>query len=99
MSKQTNPTDLQAIAGRWRLEAAALTDLEALRQALAVRISEWLDNDFSRLLNVMYRLDVSEAQFNAVLTSGNPKTVPLQLADLVLKREFQRIETRKKYSA
>lgn len=70
---------------------------EALRIALARRISEWLDNDFSRLINVMYRLDVSEAKFSEALVTGDEKGSALRIADLVLEREKQKIMTRRKY--
>lgn len=69
----------------------------ALRAALARRISEWLDADFSRLVNVMYRLDVSEAKFSAALVSGDAEGSALRIADLVLEREKQKIITRRKY--
>ncbi|MCU0450845.1 MAG: hypothetical protein MUC97_13555 [Bernardetiaceae bacterium] len=66
--------------------------------ALSRVIGEWLDHDFGRLLNAMYRLDVDEAKFKLALTSGQGESVAHNVAALVLARLRQKAETRLKYT-
>lgn len=58
---------------------------------LRARIQDWLDNDFTHLLNLMYRLDIGEQSFNDALVAPNPSK---KLAELVLQREIQKARTR-----
>lgn len=70
---------------------------QELHQRLTAQISWLLDHDFSRLVQAMYRIDVAEHDFKTVL-AGTLPVAPV-LADLVLAREYQKIELRKKYAA
>jgi hypothetical protein len=78
----------------------ALSDgegLAAVRQALTAQITILLDREFERLLQAMYRIDVNEQEFRAVLTGEAP--VAPALAELVLQRELKKVETRRLYSS
>lgn len=70
--------------------------LEDIRKLLTTQIAWLLDYQFERLLQAMYRIDIAEQDFRAVLTGEAP--VAAALAELVLQREIQKIETREKYS-
>jgi hypothetical protein len=69
---------------------------EALLEILANRISEMLDNETDLLFSTLYRLDIDEYMINRVImTPDIPNDIGL--AKLVLQRQKQKIETRKKY--
>lgn len=73
-------------------------DRSTLEERLSMFIKDLLEHDFTKLTNMIYRHDVNEAKFNLAL--GQP-SLPLQaraIAQLVIERELQKIETRKKYS-
>ncbi len=72
-----------------------IPDLEQLKTALSRVISSMLDREFSRLLNVIYRIDIDENAFQEAISTQNPAD---SLADLVIKRELQKVKTRIKYS-
>lgn len=57
-----------------------------------------LDNDFERLLNVMYRIDLPENRVKKVLAEGDPKNLSDLLSGLILVRERQKAMTRIQYS-
>jgi hypothetical protein len=84
---------------QWGLPDTPGNSWEQLRQALKARLRELLDDDFSALVNAMYRLDVAENRFKAALEAGNSDLVAENLAEIVLQRELQRLETRRKYSS
>ena len=69
--------------------------IEELKNALKCVIAEMLDNEFNRLLNIMYRIDINEKEFQQATSSTFPAE---NLTDLVLKRELQKVQTRIKYS-
>lgn len=69
--------------------------MEELRELLKAQIAWMLDHQFDRLLQAMYRIDVNEKEFREVLAKGFP--VADSLADLVLKRELQKVWLREQY--
>ncbi len=73
-------------------------DMEVLRSYLVKVISELLDKDFNRLIQAMYRIDISENEFKSALSTINPEGIPEEIANLVIKRELEKVESRKKYS-
>ena len=72
-------------------------DLNYLHEKLTLVIEHLLQNNFEKLLNAMYRLDVSEKKFHEVLTGSDVSEVGSKLADLVIEREMQKVKTREMY--
>ncbi len=73
-------------------------NLKDLKKYLESAISELLDNDFNRLVNAMYRIDISEKQLADALNTPKPSQVASKIAELVIQRELQKVRTRKRYS-
>lgn len=71
--------------------------LAELKKVLTIQIAFLLDRQFERLLQAMYRIDVNEQEFRAVLIGDAP--VAEALAELVLQRELKKVETRRLYSS
>lgn len=71
-------------------------DEETMLQALAAKIAEMLDHEPELLFSTLYRLDVLEHKIRKVL--DDPATPnDTGLAQLVIDRQKEKIETRKKY--
>lgn len=60
-------------------------------------INYLLEKDFQRLLNGLYRIDVSEKKVNEVLNQSAPDSIAKEISILILERELQKVETRLKY--
>jgi hypothetical protein len=73
------------------------TDPEEIRNKLKGVIDHLLENDFERLLNAMYRLDIDESKFKQVLSGVYGNDVSGKLAEIVIERELRKVETRKRY--
>jgi len=71
--------------------------VDELKEKLEKIIAYLLDNDFERLLNAMYRLDISEEKFKRAISGTAGRSVSAEIAELVISREIQKIETRLKY--
>ncbi len=62
--------------------------------ALDKIIVVYINHHFEKLLQVMYRMDVDEQKFSKALLK---KRSSLEIAKLVISREKQRIDFRKRY--
>ena len=70
--------------------------------SLIKELSEYLDHliatDFNKLIGILYRIDISQAKATAALANHTFKESPGEsLANLIIARELEKVETRKKY--
>ena len=72
--------------------------LDELKEKLEKIVAYLLDNDFERLLNAMYRLDINEEKFKMALSGIGKKAVSAEITDLIISREIQKLKTRIKYT-
>jgi len=78
-------------------EKQSSLDRNMLKQKLEEVISYMLENEFEKLCNAMYRLDVSEKLFHRALNETPKDVVPAVIAELVIDRELQKVKTRRLY--
>lgn len=79
------------------LEAAGIGGEGILLQVLAERIADLITHQPEYLFSLLYRLDVPEEEVHRALMNVDEKSPDLLLAELVLKRQKKRIETRMNY--
>lgn len=70
---------------------------ELLKQQLGVIITELVNNEFDSFLNLLYRVDLSENKI-IQLSKENQEAYIASISFLILKREWQKVWFRKKYS-
>lgn len=90
----------QVLQRKWGIEAVGDVEknrFEAIFGLLKARIGLMLEEDFSGLVNAMYRLDIPEESFNQALALQSPDAVASRLTELVLRREILRIRTYNAY--
>jgi predicted ATP-grasp superfamily ATP-dependent carboligase len=86
------------------LELAKTTDDGLVRspdwyRQLVDAVNDLVVNDFSALIQILYRLDVSETKIRTAL-AANPVTDAAELiAKLLLERQLQKLEMRKHFSS
>ncbi|MEK6478893.1 hypothetical protein WJR50_15210 [Catalinimonas sp. 4WD22] len=68
--------------------------LEKVRQKLTLTIEHYLAHDIETLLNLLYRIDVTEKDVKQAMLEENPAE---KLTDLIITRELQKAETRIQY--
>ena len=69
-------------------------DRNTIREKLAILIAHLMQDNFERLCQAMYRLDVSETKFDQVMNEKPVEEIPYAVADLVIEREMQKVRTR-----
>jgi hypothetical protein len=72
-------------------------DLNTIHKKLGILIIYLIENDMHRLLNALYRLDVSEPRFHDAMNSGSTEEAASLIADLIIEREMQKVKTRLHY--
>lgn len=72
-------------------------DLSSLHEKLSLMVAYLMENDMHRLLNAMYRLDVSERKFHDAMQSDSKQEAAIRIADLIIEREMQKVKTRLQY--
>lgn len=73
------------------------TEKEGLKRQLIVHINDLLLNDFNGLVQILYRVDVSEQKLKNLL-KDNPQTdAAVIIADLLIERQDQKIKTKQSF--
>lgn len=75
--------------------ATVFIKLDKLHMWLTGEIRILLDLDFNRLMNILYRIDVSEEKVKKAFAEDDPA---FSIAGLIIERELKKVETRSKYS-
>ena len=72
---------------------------QVLESKLAIYINELIDKDFNKLVNLLYRIDISEQKLKIALQNED-KTISSgkTIAKLIIERQLQKLEFRKKFS-
>ena len=66
---------------------------EAFKNILVQKINELINTNFAELVNILYRLDISEKKLKEHLQNDNPDSAGV-IAEMIIQRQAQKIETR-----
>ncbi len=65
------------------------------KQLLVDRINELINSDLQKLVSILYRMDVDEDKLKLLLTNNPGTDAGIIIADLMIEREAQKLESRK----
>lgn len=88
-----NEQAISELSRQWEL--VAVPDIELFKQLLAEKINRMIETDFSRLISLLYRLDVAEEKLRSLLKIHAGTNAGLLIAELVIEREEEKIRSRK----
>lgn len=77
---------------------ATFRSYENLRIWLRDQVEYLIERDFSRLLQILYRIDVQEARIKRLVSENEGEDAAGIIADLILERQAQKIAARKKFT-
>ena len=89
--------DLQLDAEDALVSTEDMPDMNAFHTKLSILVAYLMENDMHRLLNAMYRLDVSEARFHEAMQRFSKEEAAIEITDLIIERELQKVKTRLHY--
>ena len=93
--KAKNTSLAELIQKDMDLEIPAAISLDEIRAILIQHLTHLIDHHFERLVFLLYRVDVDETKMRAVLEQQQGKDAAGLIADLILERQLQKIESRK----
>ena len=79
------------------LELPAKIEWEEVRNQLASAIHLLINENFQRLISLLYRVDVSESRLKNLLKDHPDQDAGLIIADLIIERQLQKIKSRKEF--
>jgi hypothetical protein len=71
--------------------------LEEFRKYLTEKMKNMLDKNYNLLINTLYRIDISEKKLTELFSSKNKEAIPNKIADLIIERQIEKINFRKRY--
>lgn len=97
--KSSDLSDLaHALSQGWGIGLNDRATREDLLQAIAARVAHFIEHDFEKLLFSMYAIDISEDEFARVMDPADTKGSADAIAELILEREIEKMELRKRYA-
>ena len=76
-----------------------ISNNEELLHLLSLFIQELINKDFEQLLFLLYKIDVAEKKVKEAILNSEPENAHIVIAQMIIDREKQKIETRKIYSS
>ena len=89
--------DIGSIEETMMIPAGMGLERPIIREKLAYLIAYLMQNNFEKLCQAMYRLDVSEKKFDEAMKQDALAEIPYAIADRVIEREMQKVRTRIMY--
>jgi len=68
------------------------------KQVLADKINELINNDFQKLVSILYRMDVSEMKLKQLLKENAGTDAGIIIADLMIERQEEKIKFRQQFN-
>ena len=92
ISKDMNKTGVEILP-----VGSEIYSMEKLKKVLIERITYMLDHEYDKLVNALYRIDLDEAKLHELFSGKNRESIPEVLANMIFKRQIQKLHFRKKY--
>ncbi len=71
---------------------------QELRNQLIAFVNDLINKDFNALVQLLYRIDVNEKKLKQLLQQNKNIDASLIIADLIIKRQLQKIATGKQFN-
>ena len=74
-------------------------DFDQLKLVLSEEINRLILNDLPKLINLLYRIDISEARLKQMLLENSDQEAGKIMADLIIERQMKKIKTREEFKS
>jgi hypothetical protein len=81
----------------WELDLAEVLPADELEIVLAAKLNALIQSDFSALVRLLYRIDISESGLRKLLTENEREDAGKIIAKLIMERQWQKIVSRRQY--
>ncbi len=95
--KKMNEELINGLRQDLAIELPVKISMEELETRLAEQINELINQNFSRLVQLLYRADISEPRLKKLLKENAGENAGLLIARLLIERQLQKIKTRQAF--
>lgn len=71
--------------------------LDEFRTYLVGKLRDLLDNQYDKLINLLYKIDVNEKKLSELFAQKNTSSMAVSLADLIIDRTLEKVKYRQMY--
>lgn len=89
-----NQALLTALQKELSLELYDRLNEKELQLRVQEKVNELIVHDFGKLVNILYRIDVSEQKLKQLLQSNGDKDAAAIIAGLIIERQMEKIKSR-----
>jgi hypothetical protein len=89
---------IQLINKQMNTDISVDSHMGVFKEKLIRFINELIQNDFQKLITILYKVDVDENKLKKFLQEGISKDAADIIATLIIEREIQKVETRKQFA-
>jgi aspartyl/asparaginyl-tRNA synthetase len=79
------------------IPATDVINFNELKKYLTEKLSYLLEHKYDTLLNILYKIDVSEEKLGELFSGSNRDSIPEALAELIIERQLQKVRFRQLY--
>ncbi len=94
-----NEVLLATLKNALQIDIIEKISFENIKATLANRIDHLIHNNFDELINLLYKVDVNENKLKKLLKENADADAAGIIADLIIERQLQKIETRSEFRA
>jgi hypothetical protein len=87
------------LQNEFSISIRAGSDWKEMEKILSEYIDELIQRDFDKLVNLLYRIDVSESRLRKVLAENTGIHASELISQMILERQLQKIESREKFKS
>ena len=91
------PTVIKYLNEKFDLAIPTEATREEMEIFLAEKINQLITNDFTQLLQMLYRIDVSEQKLRSLLKQNTNTDAGKIIAALIIERQLEKIRSREQF--
>jgi len=92
-----NAALIQLVNKELALELPEQISMQEIQEKLSAHINRMIQSNFEQLVNLLYRIDVSEAKIKSLLEIQAGTNAGDLIATLVIERQLQKIKSREQF--
>jgi len=79
----------------WSMQLNDRLSIDEIKEKLSQHVHYLINHDFGRLINMLYKMDVSESKLKYLLKENAGGNAGDIIAGLIIERQLQKIQTKK----
>ena len=79
------------------LEIASYRHYDQFMEALRHYVNKLVNEDFTKLVRILYRMDISENKLRNLLADHPDADASVIISEMMMEREIKKVETRQQY--